>query len=229
MTEHNGSDAEYWDGRYSESDRMWSGRPNDMLVREITGVRPGTALDIGSGEGADSIWLAEQGWRVTAVDISQVALDRAAGAAAEAGVADRVDWQRHDLSATFPEGAFDLVSAQYLHAPGDMPREKILCRAADAVAPGGLLMIVGHLTVPAGLQPQEQSHGHGHGHGHEDGHQDGHHGMVFPTTAEVLESLALPEERWEVLRDEEFEWTKPDRDGKPVTRTDNLLLLRRTA
>ncbi|MFC9974669.1 SAM-dependent methyltransferase [Spirillospora sp. NPDC127200] len=227
MTEHNGSDAEYWDGRYSESERMWSGRPNTMLVREITGVRPGTALDIGSGEGADSIWLAEQGWRVTAVDISQVALDRAAGVAAEAGVADRIDWRRHDLGATFPEGEFDLVSAQYLHAPGDMPREKILRKAADAVAPGGLLMIVGHLVPPAG---ERQEHGHGHGHeGAHDGPDNGHHGMVFPTTAEVLESLALPEDRWEVLRDEEFEWTKPGDDGEPVTRTDNLLLLRRAA
>ncbi|WP_067472257.1 SAM-dependent methyltransferase [Actinomadura hibisca] len=214
MTEHNGADAAFWDARYSESDRIWSGRPNTMLVREITGVRPGAALDIGSGEGADAIWLAEQGWQVTAVDISQVALDRAAEEAAKAGVADRVDWQRHDLGETFPKGEFDLVSAQYLHAPGEMPREKMLRRAADAVAPGGLLMVVGHAIAPSWNQRPE---GHG------------HHDMTFPTTADVLESLALPEGGWETVRDEEFEWTKPGPDGEPLTRTDNLLLLRRAA
>lgn len=75
-------DAEFWDTRYGESTKVWSGKPNPQLVSEVSGLKPRTALDIGSGEGADSIWLARHGWHVTAVDFSQVALDRAAEHAA---------------------------------------------------------------------------------------------------------------------------------------------------
>jgi SAM-dependent methyltransferase len=208
MTDENTSDAEFWDARYSQSDQVWSGNPNTVLVREITGVEPGRALDLGCGEGADAIWLAQQGWRVTATDISQVALDRAARHAAEAGVADRVDWQRHDLGASFPEGVFDLVSAHFLHSLGDMPREKILRTAASAVAPGGVLLIVGHS-------------------GHPSWEHDHHPNVVLPTPQEVLEALELAEEQWEVLISEEHERTQVGPDGQPGTRTDNTLKVRR--
>jgi SAM-dependent methyltransferase len=150
MTHDHTSDEEFWDARYGQSDQIWSGNPNTVLVREVTGLEPGRALDLGCGEGADAIWLAQQGWRVTATDISGVALDRAARHAVAAGVADRVDWQRHDLGASFPDGAFDLVSAQFLHSLGDMPREKILRTAASAVAPAGVLLVVGHAGPPPG-------------------------------------------------------------------------------
>ncbi|MDX6349032.1 MAG: hypothetical protein QOF84_3822, partial [Streptomyces sp.] len=99
----NGFRAEaYWDDRYAQNQRMWSGAPNAALVREVSDLAPGTALDLGCGEGGDAIWLARRGWRVTATDISGIALDRAAGHAAAAGVADRIDWQRHDLAESFP-------------------------------------------------------------------------------------------------------------------------------
>nr|WP_238354948.1 class I SAM-dependent methyltransferase [Kribbella sandramycini] len=119
---------EHWDGRYAESTRIWSGKPNAALVAELAGLAPGRALDLGSGEGGDAIWLAQQGWQVTAVDVSPIALGRAAEHAREAGIADRIDWQHHELGKTFPAGTFDLVSAQFLHsddrpAPGgDPPR-----------------------------------------------------------------------------------------------------------
>lgn len=167
------SDAEMWDDRYRESHRIWSGKPNTVLVREVEDLAPGRALDLGCGEGADAVWLAGRGWQVTATDISRVALGRAAEHAAEAGVADRVDWQFHDLGATFPEGAYDLVSAQFLHSMGDLPRERILHRAARAVAPGGVLLIVGHAGFPAW--------------------DDRHADMKLPTPDEVLASLELPE------------------------------------
>ncbi|GAA2907627.1 class I SAM-dependent methyltransferase [Streptosporangium fragile] len=202
------SGEEFWDARYGQSDRIWSGNPNVALVREASELTPGRALDLGCGEGADAIWLARRGWHVTAVDISQVALDRAAHEAAQAGVADRIDWQRHDLAVSFPDGAFDLVSAQYLHAPYDMPRDMILRAAAAAVAPGGVLLVVGHAGRP---------------HWEHDHHPDVH----LPTPDEVLKALDLPDGQWEVLLSEEFEREQTSPDGRPGTRTDNTLKVRR--
>ena len=77
---------EFWDERYRSAGRLWSGQPNPQLVAQIAGLPPGDALDAGSGEGADAIWLASRGWAVTAVDVSAVALDRAAAHAAAEGV-----------------------------------------------------------------------------------------------------------------------------------------------
>ncbi|MFI6510953.1 class I SAM-dependent methyltransferase [Streptosporangium sp. NPDC050855] len=204
------SEEEFWDGRYGENERLWSGDPNAALVREVSGLEPGSALDLGCGEGGDAIWLARQGWRVTAVDISGVALERAARhAAATAGdVADRIDWRRHDLAVSFPEGTFDLVSAQFLHSPGDMPRERILRAAASAVAAGGVLLIVGH----AGPPPWEEE-------------SDAHRSL--PTPQQVLDSLELPGGEWEVLVSEEHPRTQVGPDGRPHVRTDNTLKLRR--
>lgn len=93
---------EFWDGRYRENDRIWSGEANVALVREAADLAPGRALDLGCGEGGDAVWLARRGWRVTATDISGVALERAASHAADAGVGDRVEWQRHDFAHSFP-------------------------------------------------------------------------------------------------------------------------------
>ncbi|MET7368693.1 class I SAM-dependent methyltransferase [Streptomyces sp. NPDC005566] len=202
------TDAELWDDRYRESDRIWSGNPNTALVREVEGLKPGRALDLGCGEGADAVWLARWGWTVTATDISRVALERAAGHAADAGVADRIDWQWHALGASFPEGEYDLVSAQFLHSMGDLPREQILRRAASVVAPGGVLLIVGHAGFPSW----------------EHDHPD----VELPTTDEVLASLALPDGEWEVLVSAEHERIQNDPDGNPTTRTDNALKVRRT-
>lgn len=148
------SAEEYWDERYGGTERIWSGRPNVALVREVTGLAPGTALDLGCGEGGDAIWLAGQGWRVVGTDVSRRALERAAGHAERAGVADRVEWRRHDLAVDFPAGRFDLVSAHFLHSPVEMPREEILRSAAAAVAPGGVLLVVGHAGWPAGDEPR---------------------------------------------------------------------------
>src|SRR3954466_10678342 len=89
---------EFWDQFYGEREQVWSGKPNVVLMEEIHGLEPSTALDLGCGEGADAIWLAGQGWRVPGADISQAALDRAAIHAAEAGVAERITWARHDFS-----------------------------------------------------------------------------------------------------------------------------------
>jgi SAM-dependent methyltransferase len=152
----------FWDERYRSSRVLWSGAPNPQLVAEVTGLPPGTALDVGSGEGADAIWLARLGWRVTGADISTVALQRAAARAAEASpeIAARITWRHADLiaeaqsalprqPAVLPPGRYDLVSAQFLHLPRE-PRDALFSSLAAAVAPGGTLLIVGH--HPSDLQ-----------------------------------------------------------------------------
>lgn len=199
---------EYWDGRYRESERIWSGEANAALVREVTGLTPGRALDLGCGEGGDAVWLALGGWRVTGSDISGVALKRAAEHAADAGVADRVEWERHDLAESFPAGEFDLVSACFLHSLGEFPRERILRRAAAAVAPGGVLLVVGHA-------------------GWADWQDNPHPEVHFPTPDEVIAQLELPEGAWEVLRAEEHERVQDRPDGRPGTRVDNTVKVRR--
>jgi SAM-dependent methyltransferase len=134
--------AAHWDGRYADRDRLWSGQPNGALVAEVGGLTAGRVLDVGCGEGADAVWLARRGWQVTALDVSGVALRRAAGHAADAGVAVR--WVHADLvAAGLAPGSFDLVSAQYpalLRTPEAAAERALLA----AVAPGGVLLFVHH-------------------------------------------------------------------------------------
>ena len=138
--------AEFWDDRYRSSKRVWSGNPNPQLVAEAAGIAPGRALDVGCGEGADAIWLAEQGWEVVGMDISQVALDRAAEHARTTapGAAKRITWQQADLIASPPPaGSFDLVNVQFMHLPR-APRAAMFRGLAAAVRPDGTLLIVAH-------------------------------------------------------------------------------------
>jgi SAM-dependent methyltransferase len=137
---------EFWNERYRSGGRIWSGRPNRHLVAETEGLGPGRALDVGSGEGADALWLAARGWRVTAVDISSVALDRAAAHATKAGaqVADRITWLRADVTRWAPPSPpFDLVTAQFMHLPPN-PRARLFAGLAAAVAVGGEFLVVAH-------------------------------------------------------------------------------------
>ncbi|MEV4756251.1 methyltransferase domain-containing protein [Micromonospora sp. NPDC049559] len=137
---------EFWDERYSSADRIWSGNPNPHLVTTAGDLVPGDALDVGCGEGADAIWLAGRGWRVTGMDVSGVALRRAAGHAAEAGteIAERITWERADVLTWTPQPrGFDLVTAHFIHLPRP-ELESLHRRLASAVRPGGTLLVVGH-------------------------------------------------------------------------------------
>ena len=138
--------AEFWDERYRSRPAVWSGRPNRRLVERAADLAPGTALDVGCGEGADAIWLATHGWRVTGVDVSRVALSRAAAvaAAADAEAAARITWRQADVLEFEPEpAAYDLVSAQFMQLPSAL-RPAFHARLAAAVRPGGSLLVVAH-------------------------------------------------------------------------------------
>lgn len=170
--------SEFWEDRYrtgrGEDGRMWSGQVNATVEAQVAGLTPGSALELGCGEGADALWLAGHGWTVTAVDLSAAALEVAALHATREGLADRVTWQQADLATWHPTQEYDLVTSAFLHSPFEFPREAILRRAASAVAPGGRLLVVGHAASPPGS-----------GHDHD---QDA---PPLPSPAEVLASLDL--------------------------------------
>ena len=130
-----------WDERYRAKPQTWSGNPNPVLVTEVTDMPPGTALDAGAGEGGDACWLASRGWRVTGADISAVALQRAADRANQLGL--EIDWLHIDLTREPAPGKYDLVTAQFLHLPA-APRRVLFSHLAEAVVPGGMLLVVGH-------------------------------------------------------------------------------------
>ncbi|SDP90501.1 Methyltransferase domain-containing protein [Actinopolyspora xinjiangensis] len=138
-------DRAFWEERYRRHRSSDPGEPNPQLVAEVAELVPGSALDVGCGEGAEAMWLASRGWWVTATDIAASALERARRHAEilDDGVADRIEWVRADLTG---EGAgerrFDLVTAHYVHPVG--PPEAMLANLAAAVAPGGTLFVVGH-------------------------------------------------------------------------------------
>jgi len=200
----------FWDQMYQSSGPLWSGHANPQLVTEAVDLSPRVALDVGCGEGADAIWLAEKGWRVTAVDLSTVALERGAAHAlgVSADVAQRITWLHADLTAWVPVAAsYDLVSAQFVHLPKDQ-RELLHRRLAESVAPGGTLLVVGHhpsdvgTTVPRPPVP----------------------GLFF-TGSDVAASLAP--EQWVTLVDEARARQTLEPDGRPTTIHDAVLRAKR--
>ncbi|MEU4422024.1 bifunctional NAD(P)/FAD-dependent oxidoreductase/class I SAM-dependent methyltransferase [Actinoplanes sp. NPDC024001] len=197
-----------WEERYRSKPAVWSGRPNPQLVAEAEQLSAGRALDVGSGEGADAVWLAQRGWQVTAVDISTVALERAAGHAADAGVSGRITFRHADLRSQAPEQrAYDLVSAQFMHLP-PVARQELYAHLAGAVAPGGTLLIVGH-------HPSDLASGVGR--------------MHFPDMMFTAEEIAaeLDAAEWEVVAADARPRPFTDPEGNPITIHDAVLVARR--
>lgn len=138
-----------WDQVLREHPHQVAARPpNAHLLSEVGGLRPGRALDAGCGHGAEAIWLAVSGWQVTAVDFARTALEIGRSTATSIGpeVAERITWVEEDLGSWAPEpGSFDLVSCLYVHVAG--PAAEMVQRLGAGVAPGGTLLLVGHLPV----------------------------------------------------------------------------------
>ncbi|MFG3685241.1 class I SAM-dependent methyltransferase [Micromonospora sp. NPDC047740] len=200
--------ARFWDELYQQRERVWSGRANAVLAEVVEPLPPGTALDLGCGEGGDAIWLAGQGWQVTAVDISTTALDRLTAEAARAGVASRITVARHDLTRAFPAGRYDLVSAQFLQSPLELPREAVLRAAARAVAPGGRLLVVEHGAPPPWAR-------------------DSHPHARFASPQEILAALDLEPEGWHTERLGAAHRTGTGPDGETGNLVDHVVLVRR--
>jgi len=138
--------AEFWEGIYVNALSQTSGRPSQILEHFGESRAPGKALDLGCAKGDDIVWLARRGWHVLGVDISSAALRLAARNAERNRVLDQAVFERHDLSESFPNGEFDLVSAMFLQSPYDFQRSMVLRTAAAAVRPSGLLLIATHQT-----------------------------------------------------------------------------------
>jgi SAM-dependent methyltransferase len=138
-------DRQQWDDRYSSAEFEWSMHPNQFVAEQLGRLPPGRALDLAAGEGRNSVWLAERGWSVTAVDFSRVGLEKGRKLSAAHGVPDgQVDWVVADLGEYQPaRTAFDLVLIAYLQVGADL-RGRVLAGAAAALVPGGTLLVVGH-------------------------------------------------------------------------------------
>jgi SAM-dependent methyltransferase len=205
----NTTDAkEHWEQHYGERERVWSGRVNVRLAEVVSSLASGRALDLGCGEGADACWLAKQGWTVVAVDISDTALARATAATEAQGLSDRIQFAQHDLSDSFPDGTFDLISAQFLHSMIPFDRPRLLKRAATAVRPGGVLLIVDHAGPPPWASKLD------------------HHHHEFPSADEVIDSLELGDD-WERVRVDAVERQAKTPDGEIRPWVDNVIVLRR--
>jgi SAM-dependent methyltransferase len=208
------SNAELWDTRYAERDALWSGHANPVLRQVAARLNPGTALDVGCGEGGDAVWLAEQGWTVVGLDLSSVALERAAAAAAQRGVGDRCTWVAGDVTQEVvaagigTHGRFDLVTSHYVHEPPDV-RAAAWLAEADLVAPGGVLLIVGHHPddeAPAGRGPRNRA--------------------VLFAPEEVAQALSAV--RGIDVETSEMRERSVDGPDGPTTRRDTVVVARRT-
>jgi SAM-dependent methyltransferase len=137
-------DREQWNARYAAQPLLWNVDPDPFLGAELAGTGPGRALDLGAGEGRTALWLAARGWEVTAVDFSDVAVERGRQRVEQAEVAGTVDWICADLTDYEPQaGAFELVLVLFVHLPPP-DRRRLLALVAAALAPGGVVLVVGY-------------------------------------------------------------------------------------
>ncbi|MEU5669097.1 class I SAM-dependent methyltransferase [Micromonospora sp. NPDC047762] len=201
--------AEFWESLHQQvAASSWEVRVNPILAAMVGDLPPGAALDLGCGQGGDSLWLAQRGWQVTAVDIADAALQRVNERAAQERLSDRIRTERHDLSDSLPSGTWDLVSAHYLHSLFEFPKARILRELGEQVNHGGVLLIVDHGSVAPWSWNQ---------------------GATIPTPDETLAGLALDPASWQVGCCEARDRTATGPGGQTAKVTDNVIALRRTA
>lgn len=200
------SPAEYWEQRYSGSERIWSGKVNATMASVVAELAPGTAIDLGCGEGGDVLWLAEQGWTALGLDISTVAVGRAREEAAVRGL-DGARFEAVDLDAWQPEPAsVDLVTASFFQSNVALDRTAILRRAMTALRPGGRLVTVSHAAPPSWAKD---------------------HPAKMVSVQEEAAQLVGSAEEWEVDLAEERPRAATAPDGSEGQHLDAVMVLRR--
>ncbi|GAA5065905.1 SAM-dependent methyltransferase [Thermocatellispora tengchongensis] len=207
----NGTEAAtFWDGVHAARPAATDPRPNVRLTEVVASLPRGDALDLGCGGGGDALWLAGQGWHVTATDISAVAVERLTALARANGLDDRVTAVRHDLRGSFPSGEFDLICAHYLHTPFDLDRAAVLRSAAHALRRDGRLLVVDHGSTAPWSWNQDP-------------------GVRHPSPREVAAGIDLDPATWTVERADAPRRIATGPDGRTAEVTDHVLLIHRTA
>lgn len=198
--------ASFWESHWSKAAPIGTGRPSAALLRFVEGRTPGRSLDLGCGRGDDVVWLARRGWAALGVDVSETVLGYARANAERSGVEDRARFERHDLSRTFPDATFDLVTSFFMHSPAGLPRYEALARGAGAVGRGGLLLVASHgSAAPWSWKPEAR----------------------FPTAAEDLAALDLDPDAWEPVFVGATEREARGPGGQQATVLDTVLALSR--
>ncbi|MFD4668589.1 class I SAM-dependent methyltransferase [Lentzea sp. NPDC058450] len=205
------SEAErFWENHYAQQQLGGFSHVSPLLVETVEALAPAradaTALDLACGRGNDTLWLASQGWCVVAADISPTAIRTVAERAEAENLRDFVRAEVHDLTRTFPEGSFDLISAQHFHTPFDVDRAAILRTAVEALRPGGRLLVVDHgSTSPWSWNQDPDVH--------------------FPSPDEVYEELALDPGQWRAVRRDRPQRLATGPNGQKATVTDHVLVV----
>lgn len=200
----------FWNGVYAARSAATEPQPNSLLAETVTDLPPGDALDLGCGDGGDTLWLVRRGWHVTAVDISAVAVERLTDLAVSHGLGDRVLAERHHLHESFPQGEFDLICAHYLHTPFDLNRTSVLRSAAHALRPGGRLLVVDHGSTAPWSWNQDPD-------------------VRYPSPMEVAADISLDPSIWTIERAHAPRRIATGPGGRTAEVTDHVLLIRRTA
>ena len=219
-------DKDYWEAHWEQATGHRGGpiiAPNPYLASETSGLVMGSALDAGCGEGAEAIWLASAGWQVTAVDISTEALSRAAERASAIGLPpERVQWVEADLGVWDPDRQFDLVTTHYAHPA--MPQLDFYQRISNWVAPGGTLLIVGHLHSSDTPDHDASDHEHTHRQGHGQ-----HHPPAEASVTAARITSGINPAHWAVVTAAERTRTLTNRAGREVRLDDVVVRATRNA
>lgn len=197
----------FWEDFYLTKRTTSTGKPTGALQRFAQDLPPGRSLDLGASHGDDVIWLAERGWQALGVDISPVATERARQRAATLDLADRAEFRAMDLSAAFPAGQFDLVTAFYFQSPLHLPRAKILGQAAQAVASGGHLLVISHAAPPPWSNHRQED--------------------PFPTVESELEAIRYELANWTAVTAKLADRPAKLPSGETAMLQDTVIMLRR--
>lgn len=198
----------FWQERYAQSHSRTRGKAGQLLQDLVAELPPGRVLELGCSTGDDSLWLAEQGWQVTAVDISSHAIQTATRLAQAAGLLAQIEFEACDLTQSIPKGEFELVCALYFQSPFDFPRAEILRQASAQIVSGGHLLVVTHASGPPWGEQHKKD-------------------FVFPTLASEWEDLGLSSEAWEVKEFKLHARLACGPQGQEAEVNDNLIFVRR--